>query len=531
MPQAPAGAPPQAGAPGAAAGPATPAQAAPAHANPAHANPAHANPAQATPQGTGGAPQAQPQPQAPQQLLLQQVPDQQPAPQQPAPTPGRLTPADPATAAAVAAAQARAAAAAPAQAPAAPQPARPVAVAAVAGAPALRPAGPVPTPVGSLPPPAAVRPPVGIARPRRRHWLALITFLLFVVVPAGLWGWYLWTRAVDQYTSSTSFSVRKEEGQSSIDLLGGLTALGGSSGTASDTDILFEVIRSPDMVRRVSERMDLVGAFTRAWPSDFVFAYDPSGTQEDLTDYWNRQVKVLLDNNAGIITVRASAFTPDDALQISNAVLSESEQIVNALSDKALTDATQLAEHQLLKTRDELVDARQAMTAFRVRTRILDPSADLGTQMQILANLQGSMTEQQVLLDQLRENARPGDQRIIQAEKKIEALGRQIEQERSKFSGDTAEGESYAQLMQEYEKLAVDLEFAEGANTASRVAYEAALQNGQRQSRYLAAHIQPTAAQKSLTPDRPWLFGLGFGLLFILWSIGMLVYYSIRDRR
>ena len=110
-------------------------------------------------------------------------------------------------------------------------------------------------------------------------------------------------------------------------------------------------------------------------------------------------------------------------------------------------------------------------------------------------------------------------------------LGRQIEQERSKFSGDTAEGESYAQLMQEYEKLAVDLEFAEGANTASRVAYEAALQNGQRQSRYLAAHIQPTAAQKSLTPDRPWLFGLGFGLLFILWSIGMLVYYSIRDRR
>ena len=70
-----------------------------------------------------------------------------------------------------------------------------------------------------------------------------------------------------------------------------------------------------------------------------------------------------------------------------------------------------------------------------------------------------------------------------------------------------------------------------GANTASRVAYEAALQNGQRQSRYLAAHIQPTAAQKSLTPDRPWLFGLGFGLLFILWSIGMLVYYSIRDRR
>ena len=97
--------------------------------------------------------------------------------------------------------------------------------------------------------------------------------------------------------------------------------------------------------------------------------------------------------------------------------------------------------------------------------------------------------------------------------------------------GDTPEGESYASLMQEYEKLAVDLQFAESANTASRVAYEGALQNAQRQSRYLAAHIQPTAAQKSLTPDRPWLLALGFGLTFVLWSIAMLVYYSIRDRR
>ena len=29
----------------------------------------------------------------------------------------------------------------------------------------------------------------------------------------------------------------------------------------------------------------------------------------------------------------------------------------------------------------------------------------------------------------------------------------------------------------------------------------------------------------------PWLLALGFGLTFVLWSIAMLVYYSIRDRR
>ncbi|WP_254368160.1 capsule biosynthesis protein [Paracoccus sp. Z118] len=370
-----------------------------------------------------------------------------------------------------------------------------------------------------------------MARPRRRHWLAIVTFVLFVLLPAALWGWYLWTRAADQYTSSTSFSVRKEEGQGSLDILGGLTALGGSSGTASDTDILFEVIRSPDMVRRVSQQMDLVGAFTRAWPHDFVFAYDPSGMQEDLSEYWNRQVKVLLDSNAGIITVRANAFAPEDALQIAESVLGESEKIVNALSDKALSDATRLAEVQLNRTRDELVTARQDITSFRVRTQIVDPTADLGAQMAILGNLQAALTEQQVALDQLRENARAGDHRIVQAEQRIAAIQRQIEEERAKFSGTTEQGESYAQLMHEYERLAVDLEFAEGAHTAARVAYEAALQNAQRQSRYLAAHIQPALAESSLVPNRPWLLAMGFGLAFVLWSIAMLVFYSIRDRR
>ena len=85
--------------------------------------------------------------------------------------------------------------------------------------------------------------------------------------------------------------------------------------------------------------------------------------------------------------------------------------------------------------------------------------------------------------------------------------------------------------MGEYERLKVDLEFAEGMHQTARVAYEAALATAQRQSRYLAAHITPTVAQRSLEPARPWLLALGAGLAFVLWSILILVYYSVRDRR
>lgn len=358
----------------------------------------------------------------------------------------------------------------------------------------------------------------------------MVTFLLLVLLPTALWGLYLWTRATDQFSSTVGFSVRREEGAQSIDLLGGMFGKGGSSG-ASDTDILYEFIRSSDLVQRADQKLNLRAMFSRDWPRDFVFAFDPDGTIEDLTRYWQRQVKLYYDDSAGIMTVRASAFSPQDAQAIAQTIFDESERVVNALSDQARSDATKQAEAELEKARGMLTEARQAMTAFRVRTRIVDPTVDLGAQMTVMTALQGQLAEAQVTLDTLRQNARPNDQRVVQAEKRIGSLENQIEQERSKFGGESEEGQNYAQLMADYERLRVDQEFAEGAHRAARVAYEAATANAQRQTRYLAAHIAPTLPERSLEPSRPWLLAMGAGLALVLWSIMILIYYSVRDRR
>lgn len=357
----------------------------------------------------------------------------------------------------------------------------------------------------------------------------MASFVLLVLLPTAVWAWYLWARAADQYTSTVGFSVRKEEGAPAMDMFGGL--FGSASSTASDTDILYDFIRSPDVVARVDADLNIREMFSRDWPRDFVFAFDPKGTIEDLTEYWRRQIKIYYDDSSGIITVRTSAFSPADAKAIADEIFRESEQVVNGLSDHARADATRQAEAELDKARGVLTDARQAMTAFRVKTRIVDPTADIGAQMSIMTALQSQLAEAQVQLDTLRQNARPQDQRVLQAEKRIASLESQIENERKKFGGETAEGANYAQLMADYERLKVDLEFAEGAHQTARVAYEASLASAQRQTRYLAAHISPTAAERSLEPDRPWLLGIGAALAFVLWSILTLVYYSIRDRR
>lgn len=365
-----------------------------------------------------------------------------------------------------------------------------------------------------------------------RHKLIALSLVLCVVLPTILSGWYLWNRAEDQYISTVAFSVRKEEATPSVDILGGITQLTGGT-TTSDTDILYDFLRSEDIVAKIDRAIDLRSRFSRAWPEDFVFALNPAEPIETLTDYWGRQVQVLYDTSTGLITLKVAAFTREDAYEIAQATFEESSRTINRLSDIAREDATRFARDELAKAQARLTETRQELTTFRMRTQIVDPLADLSGQMGVLNSLQAQLAEELIALDTLRENAGNSDPRVIQAEQKIKAIRARISEEREKFSanGEGPGGENYAQLMAEYEELASDMEFAETAFRSAQTAYDAAVAEAQRQSRYLAAHIQPNVAESSVAPNRPFLLSAIFGILILIWSIMLLIYYSIRDRR
>jgi capsular polysaccharide transport system permease protein len=132
--------------------------------------------------------------------------------------------------------------------------------------------------------------------------------------------------------------------------------------------------------------------------------------------------------------------------------------------------------------------------------------------------------------DQLLSFVGADDQRVIQAERRIEAIDKRIEAERVALgvgSGETA----LADVVGDYEALKVDLEFASAAYTQAMAALTAARAEARRQSRYLAPHVLPTSAEQSLYPRRFLLSGLLLLFLTLGWGILMLVYYNIRDTR
>ncbi|HMO72116.1 MAG TPA: hypothetical protein PKC84_10830, partial [Paracoccaceae bacterium] len=343
--------------------------------------------------------------------------------------------------------------------------------------------------------------------------------------------WYLWALALDQYASRTGFSVQREDTSPAIELLGGITDL--SSGGSNDTDILYRFIRSRELVRRGGDPRDAPGGVPPPppRPADPLFSLPQDPTIEDLEAHWRRKVDVFYDTSSRLIEVRALAFDPADAQAIAQAVLAESTARLNALSNAAREDAMRFARAERDTALDRLRAARQAMTAFRITRQIVDPAADVQGRMGLLNNLLAQQASALIDLDLLAINSGTRDARYIQAERRVEVIETRIRAERARFGSDAAEEDArYADLVAEYEALAVDLEFAQQSYLAAQAAYDAALAEAQRTSRYLATWLDPTLAERPEYPQRALILAMVAGFAFAMWATGALVFYSLRDR-
>lgn len=370
----------------------------------------------------------------------------------------------------------------------------------------------------------------GATKPKARHWYTIASFFVLVLLPVAASAFYLYVKASDQYASTVAFSVRTEEVSSAVELLGGITELSGSS--SSDTDILYEFIQSQGLVADIDQQLDLRGMWSKP-ENDPVFAYSRPGTIEDLVKYWQSMVQIAYDTSSGLMEIRVLAFDPDDATLIANAVLNASSEMINGLTAIAREDSIRYAREELGFAVERLKNAREVVSKFRNVNQILDPTVDLQTQAGIIGTLQVQLTEALIELDLLKETSRPSDPRIAQVQRRIVVIEERIDAERRKLGlgTETEQGDVFANVLGEFERIVVDQEFAEQSYISAQAAFDSAQAEARRQSRYLAAHILPTKAERSEYPRREVLIFLVGLFLTISWSILVLLLYALKDRR
>mgnify|MGYP002402353739 CR=1 FL=1 len=351
-----------------------------------------------------------------------------------------------------------------------------------------------------------------------------LSFLLLVLLPFIASTLYFGFLATDQYTAEARFAVRSladdgtEEG---ID-----SHLLSMRSASQDAYVVTSFIHSLELLDRLSERFDLKSIFNGT-DVDLLSRLGNEPSREDLLEYWNDQVSTYIDGPSGIITLKVRTFAPESSLELTNAVVAESETLINELNKRAQEDMLRSIRGEVERTSRVYSDELAALTAFRRENGIL--SAE--TQAQETGTLlTGLLSEKLKLETQLFVSQTAGDSPTYQQLLKTKAsIDSQIEELRNQMTG--PEHASLSQALLEFSRLETNRVVAEKLYEAARRNYDTALAASLRKALYVMVFVKPSLPEEALYPKRistPLLILLG---LFVLWTTLMLVWASVEDHR
>jgi capsular polysaccharide transport system permease protein len=362
---------------------------------------------------------------------------------------------------------------------------------------------------------------------RKTRRIIIASIALMVGLPTALGILYFGFIAADQYSVEARFAVRGAD-SSGMDLVGMMTGAASSAANVGDSYIVQEYIGSREMVDTLDQRIGVRERYDNPI-ADFWMRFPATDPIESFVGYWQSMVTAEFDSFSGIITLQVRAFTPEDALTIASEVVTESEALVNRLSERSRLDTVAFAQREVQFAEERLREARGAVTALQSEENTVDPTATaeaLQTQLAERENQLANAEGERAQLQGLAEDA--PSVRFLTT--RIAVLQQQIADLRARVSTgiDGVSGGLSGQLAA-FQELQTEAEFAERAYVSTMASLEAARAEAKRTQRYLATFVSPQVPQDAIYPLRLINSSLIFVISLIFWGISALLYAAVRD--
>ncbi|MGH6849915.1 MAG: hypothetical protein ACREDD_05640 [Methylocella sp.] len=356
--------------------------------------------------------------------------------------------------------------------------------------------------------------------PVRRSRSGLFGFLAFFAAPAVLAVVYFSFIASSQYTSEARFAVRGGA-RPHMDTIAALTGLA-SFTQAQDSLIVVNYVKSQALVEALDRQLDLRAIFGRAG-IDWISRFNAGDPIEDLVKYWKGHIKTSIEAPSGIVTLRVSAFSPEEALRIANATVDLSERLVNGLSTRARQDAVAEAEAELARAETRLTHALTTMRDLRNQQSTLDPQRTGEGIGRLISELRlEKMHLEQELTASKRGDVSDAAPQVQIMRTRVDVIGEQITGlEEMLTSKDAAAPGTIAGKITRFDAFELEQQIAEKQYTLAAAALERARADAEGKHVYLATFVHPVLAQDSTYPKRVLFSLLGVAAVALLYAIGM----------
>jgi capsular polysaccharide transport system permease protein len=353
-------------------------------------------------------------------------------------------------------------------------------------------------------------------------------FIYTVVAPTLLSVFYFGLIAADVYISESRFVVRSPERQSSSPL-GMLLKGAGFSRSQDDSYTVYDYILSRDALMQLEKEFNLSRAFSvPRWDIFVRFpGLDWDDSFEALFRYYRRRVGVDLDSVSSISTLTTSAFSPEHAKGMNEKLLLLSEELINRLNERGRLDMIRFAASEVVSAEKKAKAAALALSAYRNQKGVIDPERQSTIQLQQIAKLQDELIATQGQLTQLQTFTQINPQ-IPSLRKRVDTLRREIVDETNRVAGGDR---SLANKAAEYQRLALDREFADKQLGSALVSLEQARNDAQRKQLYLERIVQPSNPDKAVEPRRIRSIVATLVLGLIAWGILTMLIAGIKEHQ
>ena len=356
---------------------------------------------------------------------------------------------------------------------------------------------------------------------KREKSVKNLQFLLLVILPIVLTGFYLFAVATPLYEAKSVIAITR-----SVDASDGQKSglLGGVQGPANLPDMFraHAFIGSRAMMDALEAQSGLV---TRLSSQEI----DPIRRLRTIPvlalakqSQFDRFVSSAVDIQSGLLSLYVRAPDKQSALDISDDLLTNSAEQVNSLGMSVFAERQALADHALRVAQEQLANAHQALLRLQIKHQESDPRNRIE---EIYGTIRSLEAEAQSLDNQVRRAEIAGigqSDQTLQTAALRDGLRQQVSIERQRLVTDSVDGGiSLNTLLVKYELAQLDVDLAKESVTSALTAKAQTGQAATLNRSLFQVVVPPRVSETPLYPNNPML------LLFVT-VLSLALFFLVR---
>lgn len=362
---------------------------------------------------------------------------------------------------------------------------------------------------------------------RRRRTSFFAKLFIFVMLPTLATLAYSLFIAAPRSTSE--FQVTYQTYRAPNSLSAGLVESVAGTSQTNNIDlgtILYQYIRSPALLNKLDQQLDLRGHFSDA-KIDYLGRMNPKASSGRFLQYYRWHVSAS-EGLGGYVSVEVQTFDPAFTKTLAKAIVTACEEMMNDMTARARHDGVQLAQDEVNRQEERVRKARQALTEFQNAHNDIDPNRGAAQLGQIVGSLESDLANARA---QLANSAGLADTSpiVIGIKSRIASLDEQLRHEQARLAG-TGANTPYSKILDQYSALQLDEEFAKTAYTSAQQGLSVARADAARTQNYLIVFAPPNEPDTgNVTSSTIYTLSVFLGAL-LLFGIVSLMFGAFRDQ-